>query len=60
MAELSGTIPTAALPMGDLRLLAYLQFMAETAQTDAAKRLFREYFKLERRLFAAGDDPGNR
>ena len=44
---------TTAQPMGDLQLLAYVQHMAETAQTDAARCLFREYVALERRLLAA-------
>lgn len=46
---------TRELAMDDLRLLAYLKYMAQTAQSDAGKRLFELFAEQEfRRLEADG------
>jgi hypothetical protein len=39
----------------ELRLLSYVQHMAETTHSDAAKLMFRQYVELEKqRLIATG------
>ncbi len=48
------------LTMDDLRLLAYVQHMADTAQSDAARHLFQEYMELEKRRLVATDGLGVR
>ena len=41
------------LATSDLCLLTYVQHMAETAQSDAAKRLFESFVEQERRRLPA-------
>lgn len=53
MAYLNNVMPRISLTTDDLRLLAYVQHMAETAQSDAARRMFLEYMELERRRLEA-------
>ena len=43
--------------MDDLRLLAYVQHMAETTQSDAARHMFQEYMELEKRRLVATRGP---
>ena len=46
---------TKTLASNDLSLLAYAQYMAKTAQSDAAKRMFEAYVRQEKlRLEANG------
>jgi hypothetical protein len=56
MAELDNVMPTTSLTVDELRFLIYVQHMAETAQSDAARHMFQEYMQLEkRRLNATGN-----
>lgn len=59
--EMSSAMQASSLPtMDDLRLLAYVQHMAETAQSDAARHMFQEYMELEKRRLKAAGGPGVR
>jgi len=60
MTKLSDAMQAAALTMDDLRLLTYVQHMAETAQSDTARHLFQEYMELEKRRLGATGGSGLR
>ena len=60
MTKLSGALQAVALTMDDLRLLVYVQHMAETAQSDAARHMFQEYMELEKRRLGATGGAGVR
>ena len=60
MATLSIAMQSIALTTDDLRLLAYVQHMAETAQSDSARHMFQEYMELERRRLGATGRSGVR
>ena len=60
MATLSFAMPSIALTADDLRLLAYVQHMAQTAQSGAAKRMFQEYMELEKQRIAGRGGLGAR
>ena len=54
-AEISAASTPADFPRDNLRLLAYVHHMAQTARCDAAKRLFSHFAQQEaRRLHAQG------
>lgn len=60
MATLSIAMQSIALTVDDLRLLAYVQHMAQTAQSGAARRMFQEYMELEKQRIAGNGGPGAR
>ena len=53
------THPSSAkgLTLGDLRLMAYAQHMAQTAQSEAARRLFETYVEHEMHWLRARETP---
>jgi hypothetical protein len=53
MTKLSGAMHISPVTTDELRFLTYVQHMAETAQSDAARHMFQEYMQLEKRRLAA-------
>jgi len=45
---MNASVQIGILTIGDLRLLAYAQYMAKTAQSGAARRLFAAYVEQEK------------
>jgi hypothetical protein len=58
MAKLTNAMPTASLTTDDLRFLSYVQHMALTAQSEAARQMFQEYMQLEKHRLTAPFRPG--
>ena len=49
MAEINGSV------RGDLHILEYVHYMAQTARSDAAKQLFESYLKQEKQRLETND-----
>jgi len=55
MEPLNSTMRMIPLTTDDIRLLSYVQHMAQTARSPAAREMFVEYLSLERQHLAANN-----